>query len=1034
VSSLQLRFLGRPSFTRDGQPVPLASAKAVALLAYLAARRAPQPREQVLGLLWPESPAEAARKNLRNLLWALRKALGDDALAAEDERLSLSPAAWTDAAEFEQAAGSPSPAAIALYRGPFADGLSVAGAPDFEVWLTAERERLARLFLRVISTHIHAQRVAGNWRAVAELAGRALEQDNLQEPVYRALMEAHARLGQRAEAIRQHDALKATLARELGVEPLPETRQLLAAIQNGEVGPSTRPEPAPPLQLRREPPAGAGEPPPPAFVGRRAELAALNASLDMARRGQASVALVAGQMGIGKSRLWQEWSAWVGDGTGVGDGAAVVIATRCIEAARALPLAPAAELFRRRSCFQRLFSPGSPVDPAWLAEAARLLPEIRAALPGLPPPASLPPDEERRRLFEALVQCLLAVGGQPLVLGVDDAHWADHATLDWLGYAVHRLREHPFLLVLTYRPEDAGPDLEAALAGWGRQGLARRIELGRLSEGEAEQLAEALMPAPADRQRLAARSGGNPYFLIELSKVAPGDLSPELSDLIRARLARLPGPAQQVLQAAAVLEPEVDFRVLRRTSGRDEQETLDALDALLRAGVLAEAPPVSPGAPLGAPPSAYAFAHPLVAAVARAGLSGARRAFLNRRAAEAMAAVHAGRLGPVAGRLAEHEALAGDLQRAAEHAEMAAAHAMSLDAFAEAAHFYSRALEWAPTPARRLGLGWAWLWQGRFEEAHAAFQAARGEYEARRDWQNLARACLGLAHARLPVGDGAQIVRWVRTALGYLDVKADPAAHAEARFLLGAGLPLSGGSLAEAEGHLAEAARLAAENALPDIAARSRFELGNLRVQRGDLAGAAQAFDETIALSRAGRNQFQEVLGRNNAAYVAVLSGDLDRARRHVEEGLRLAGQWGLDLPRQWLYSTRGELALAEEQPDEAREWFERGLAESERLGNAKQAANFRANLGLAARRRGDLDAALALLESAREAAHRLGSAHLLLQVELWLAELHLERGDRTAADEALRRAEAGLAGGERRLLQARASDLRSRLTPSARS
>jgi len=165
-----------------------------------------------------------------------------------------------------------------------------------------------------------------------------------------------------------------------------------------------------------------------------------------------------------------------------------------------------------------------------------------------------------------------------------------------------------------------------------------------------------------------------------------------------------------------------------------------------------------------------------------------------------------------------------------------------------------------------------------------------------------------------------------------------------------------------------------------------------------------------------------------------VLSGDVDRARRHVEEGLRLAGQWGLDLPRQWLYSTRGELALAEEQPDEAWAWFERGLAESERLGNAKQAANFRANLGLAAHRRGDLDAALALLESAREVAHGLGSAHLLIQVELWLAELLLERGEREAAGEALRRAETGLAGGERRLLQARASDLRSRLTPSARS
>ncbi len=236
-----------------------------------------------------------------------------------------------------------------------------------------------------------------------------------------------------------------------------------------------------------------------------------------------------------------------------------------------------------------------------------------------------------------------------------------------------------------------------------------------------------------------------------------------------------------------------------------------------------------------------------------------------------------------------------------------------------------------------MGLGRALMWRGLFEDARAAYQAALDEYKTVRDWQGLARACLGLAETYLPVGKGDEIVRWVKTALGYLDVKADPASHAQARFLLGAGLPLAGASLADAETHLAEAARLAAENDLAEVAARSRFEQGNLLAQRGNLEQAVAAFEDSVTLSLAARNQFQEVLGHNNAAYNAILLGRLELARAHIERALSLADAYALDLPRQWLYSTRGELALAERRWDEAQTWFERGMAESERANNSKQ-------------------------------------------------------------------------------------------------
>ena len=1016
MSSLQFHFLGRPQFTRDGQFVELSSGKAVGMLAYLATRRTPQPRDHLLGLFWPESAPDAARKNLRNTLWALRKLLGDDAIDTANDLLALASSAQVDVAEFEQAASTPSPAALDLYRGPFLNGVNVTDAPDFEVWLTAERDRLSQLYLRSIATHIHAQRVAGNWQAVVDLANRALAQDNLQEPMHRALMEAYARLGQRAEALHQYDRLVETLSRELGVEPLPETESLRLAIHSGEVGPATlSPIQAPP-QFGRQPVVGeSSQMPKGVFVGRQPEIEVLNGALQSAKDGHARVALLTGEMGIGKSRLWREWSEAAGDG-------AVVLATRCIDSNQTLPFQPVTDMLRRRMCFQHLFTPGSPVSPVWLAEIARLLPEIRASLPGLPPPSNLPPDEERHRLFEALAQAVSGVAAGPLVLFIDDVHWADHTTLDWLGYLLNRMHDRPLLVVLAYRPEETGPNLSTLIAEWGRRGVATKITLPRLTEAESSQLVEKWIADPQLRaqvgRRILTQSGGNPYFLIELCQIAPDEMPPELSELIRARLNRLPAPAQQVLQSAAVLEPDFNFATLRRASGRDEHETLDALDVLLGASILAEH--------ADGRGSEYTFTHPLVAAVVRDGLSGARRTFLHRRAAEALVAAHRQHLAPATGRIARHYAEAGDGKRAAAFFDQAAAHALSLAAPAEAIDFAKRALEREPSARRHMTLGQVLSWHGALDEARDAFRSALAAFESARNWQGVASACLGLAATYLPLGQGQDIAHWVKTGLGYLDVKADPVAHAEAQFLLGAAELLNGRDLAAAEKHLTESTRIAVENDLALNAARSTFETGNLLSQRGDYDGAVRCFEESARLGHETRNQFQELIGRNNAAYNLILAGKLDAARTHIDTALQLADAFALHSPRQWLYSTRGELALAERQWDEAEAWFKRGLAEAEAHDNTRQAANYQANLGLAARGRGDLGAALGLLTSADDAANRLDAMPLRIQTALWLAELHLERGERAAAQTVLARVEPVLAGSGRGTLLAWAGRLRA--------
>ena len=208
----------------------------------------------------------------------------------------------------------------------------------------------------------------------------------------------------------------------------------------------------------------------------------------------------------------------------------------------------------------------------------------------------------------------------------------------------------------------------------------------------------------------------------------------------------------------------------------------------------------------------------------------------------------------IAGRLAGHYAEAGDAPRAAHYAEMAAGHALSLAAPSEAIDFYRQALAWEPTPERQLGLGSALYWRGDLDAARAAYAGALAAFEAQGDRGGVARACLSIADTYLPGGNPDKLVRWAERGLSDLDAAGDPAAHAHAHFLFGVGrLRAGGGALVEAEFHLAEAARLAQEHDLRGRASLSRFELGNLRAERGDLPAARAAYREAIALAQSCR-------------------------------------------------------------------------------------------------------------------------------------------------------------------------------------
>ncbi len=159
-----------------------------------------------------------------------------------------------------------------------------------------------------------------------------------------------------------------------------------------------------------------------------------------------------------------------------------------------------------------------------------------------------------------------------------------------------------------------------------------------------------------------------------------------------------------------------------------------------------------------------------------------------------------------------------------------------------------------------------------------------------------------------------------------------------------------------------------------------------------------------------------------------MLTGDTAAARGFIEEALRVADQYGLNLPRQYLLSTRGEIELADANWDAAEEWIAASLAEARLHNNVAHMAKCRATLSQAARGRGDLDAALILLDEAAELAAPLAARFLQAQIDLWLTELYLDRGEIIAAAEVLKRGEDRLAGSHYRRLIERSQTLRRRL------
>ncbi len=725
-------------------------------------------REQLVDALWPELDLENASGRLDRAVHSLRQLFepslerpaASRLLRSEREGLVLAEQhyIWVDADAFEQLIAKANASsdssekeqlleeAVALYGGDFLPEEQHAD------WAIARREMLQRAWMGLLLELADLRIARGALFSAIEPLDRILMADPANEAAVQRLMVALTHLDRRGEALQSFSRFSSALKRLYNIVPLAETRQLHQAIQqgstpvltshtslsgtsaatdirnasNGDTVQQARPVNRTPFGRTHQNP----------LIGRDFEVEELRQLLlnteesthasassrkkfsilpfDYAHRPQCAV--LVGEAGIGKTRLAEEisreaqqrgwtiaWSRVYAQESGV----PFRQWTEVLRNAMAHGLLPKQEISRQPLVFQPL---------------ASLLPELHAVLPQVTFPAPLSPEQEQLRLWEATLALLVTISERtPLLLVLDDFHWADVSSSELFAYLVRRLHGHPIAIIGTYRDNElpAQHPLRSVLTALQREQVMAHLPLQPLTKEQIARLVDYMPQAVV--QHIQNQAAGNPFFAEELargltsattaqssasatSSISDGtpdaqiqanitdisEVTEMLPDTIAAvlelRMGRLSSPCQRLLGNAAVLGGSFEFTTLIQMEAggvdlTDEDTILDLIEEALQAGVITEE---GTGTHVS-----YHFWHPLLASHLYDKLSAARRASLHRRAANVLQHIYRNHVEEGAATITHHLVEGGgDSQNIIHYAELAGNHAYALSAYPEAERYY----------------------------------------------------------------------------------------------------------------------------------------------------------------------------------------------------------------------------------------------------------------------------------------------------------------------------------------------------------
>jgi DNA-binding CsgD family transcriptional regulator/tetratricopeptide (TPR) repeat protein len=495
----------------------------------------------------------------------------------------------------------------------------------------------------------------------------------------------------------------------------------------------------------------------PVLIGRSGDLAALRTLVDQAKQGQGQVALMSGEAGIGKSRLVAEGKTYaLAQGFRLLQG-------NCFPGDTSCPYAPLLDLLRTQFAGQSRTEVATELRP-FAREFAQLIPDLVHMLPesaSLPPLPPLEPEQEKRRLFEALTRWFTGLGTkQPVLLIIEDVHWSDDTSLEWLHYLARRCAAHPLLLLVTYRSEEIRSSLSHWLTQLDRERLTQEFLLARLSRGDLDVMLRAIFALPRSRQLelpnlLYTLTEGNPFFVEEILKslIAAGGIFYEdgtwdrrplnelhvprsLHDAVQQRTNELSESARRVLRLAAIAGRRFDFALLQQLTQHDEQQLLTLMKELMAAQFVVEESE-----------ERFAFRHALTREAVYAELLVRERKKLHGTIAETMEQLYASAYDAHLAELAYHFYEAGMWEKALLYTLRSGEKAQSLYSLWAAIEHFTRGLDAAhhlgvlPSPATYRARGQAYETLGDFEHAHSdyeqALDAARTTQDAVAEWQGL---------------------------------------------------------------------------------------------------------------------------------------------------------------------------------------------------------------------------------------------------------------------------------------------------------
>ncbi len=687
--SVTVTLLGGLAVRRHGVTVHAPSTRAVELLVYLTVHAGTRhPRRHLASLLWPDSDEQQARTNLRRELHHLRSlvpavclditatSIGwvDDSTCGVDVRTFL---LEETAARKAQQHGDQleavlrGRAAIAAYTGPLLPG-------SYDDWVLAEREVLNNACVSICDELIETLS-RRDVSTAKEIARRRIQLSPLEETGYRRLMALEVASGDRAGALTTYHRCASMLEEQLGVPPSSETDELMRSLLTtpvDRIADTSVDGPAEPTvrTVRTD------------VVGRQADLGSLLQSWHQARAGSPGLVLLTGDPGVGKSTLLRELGRLVAADGGL------VVRTRCFGVSAAA-LAPVADWLG-----SDVFTAAIATLPGlWKDEVRRLVPDRR---PGEGKAQPLPLEHasqramadswQRHRFFEALAHAVTSVD-QPLLMMLDDFHWADKETASWIAFLLHMARDFPVLVVAAARTDEfrRQPALNVELGQLRAVGLIRELEVAPLDLAGTAELGGRLFGRAlddAEARLLHAASGGYPLYVVEASQSSLSRATAEVSEddlakVLTRRLSEASPHAQDCAALAAAVGRDFRLELLVEASDLDEASVVAAVDELWRRRLLRQ---VGHG---------YDFAHDLLRDTAYLSVPPARRWLEHRRLAQALELLQDGAVHHTSAALAEQYDRGGRPERAIPYLIDAAADAARVYATNDALRLLRRCLE-----------------------------------------------------------------------------------------------------------------------------------------------------------------------------------------------------------------------------------------------------------------------------------------------------------------------------------------------------